>query len=155
MSLLFTAPCANAVAGRSSWSGIPPAPLIVERQDDALPPYTRLGTKQNLERPPLQLVGDLDLVTADRAREALSVTRETRQERRGRRLEIANCPPIMPQWLFTVIRACRTELTTNSPTSNSAPSMSTASWRSCASQAVTAPRARAPRSGTSAVVTER
>jgi hypothetical protein len=75
--------------------------LIVERQDDALPPYTRLGTKQNLERPALQLVGDLDLVTADRAREALSVTRETRQERRGRRLEIANCPPIMPQWLFT------------------------------------------------------
>ena len=53
MSLLFTGPCANAVGGRSSWSGIPPAPLNVERQDNALPSVYQARDKHNLERPPM------------------------------------------------------------------------------------------------------
>jgi hypothetical protein len=66
------------------------SPSVYQARDQAEP-----------RAPAAQLAGDLDNVTADRAREALSATRETRQERRGRRLEIANCPPIMPQWFFT------------------------------------------------------
>jgi hypothetical protein len=50
MSLLFAGPCAKAVGGRSSWSGIPPAPLIVERQGDALPRCSRCVRDRRLVR---------------------------------------------------------------------------------------------------------
>jgi hypothetical protein len=87
------------------------------------------------------LVGELDLVTADHAREPLRDARDER-ERCGGRVEIANCPPIVQEWFFGMVRACRVQLATSSLTNKQRNCDEHRVWRPCASQAVTAALAR-------------